>query len=61
MVLRGGRVTGTWSLDGSTLTVDWFAEAGRAPSARAFRPEIQRWSSIAGRPLDLVLGASPRP
>lgn len=61
VVLRGGRVTGTWSLDGSTLTFDGFAEAGRAPSARALAPELRRWSTIAGRRLELVLGTSPRP
>jgi hypothetical protein len=61
VVLRGGRVTGTWSLDGASLTIDWFAEAGRAPSARALTAELKRWSAIAGRPLESVIGASPRP
>lgn len=61
IVLRGGRVVGTWSLDGATLAVDWFAEAGRAPSARAMGAELRRWSTIAGRPLTLTVGVAARP
>jgi hypothetical protein len=61
VVLRGGRVTGTWSLDGAALKIDWFAEAGRVPAPRSVEPELRRWSAIAGRPLEAIIGASPKP
>lgn len=54
-------MTGTWALDGGTLTIDWFAEAGRAPSVRALAPELQRWSVIAGTELRPAIMTAPRP
>jgi hypothetical protein len=52
VVIRGGRVVGTWALDGDRAAVDWFSEAGPAPMQADLAGELARWSVIAGRPLD---------
>ena len=50
VVIRGGRVCGTWELRDDRLGVDWFAEAG-APPDRPLAAEVERLSTIVGRPL----------
>ena len=37
VVVRGGVVTGTWELDGSTARISWFAEAGTPPKQLSAR------------------------
>lgn len=50
VILRGGFVGGTWELDGETVRVEWFAEAGR-PARTAIAAETERLSTILGREL----------
>jgi len=50
VVVAGGVVSGTWELDGDSVTIGWFEEAGSPPRAAAER-EIERLSSILGRTL----------
>jgi hypothetical protein len=47
LVIAGGVVSGTWSLDGDQLVADWFAEAG-PPPRDALAAEVER---LLGRPL----------
>ena len=47
VVVAGGVVAGTWELDGPTIRVAWFAEAGRPPRRR-IATEVERLSSILG-------------
>jgi hypothetical protein len=47
VVVRGGVVCGTWELDGHTVRVAWFAEAGRPPR-NAIEEEVARLSSMLG-------------
>jgi hypothetical protein len=54
VVVAGGRVRGTWELDGERAAISWFREAGRVPR-RALRGEVARLSSILGRELDSTL------
>jgi hypothetical protein len=60
VVLKGGVVTGTWELDGSTARVSWFSEAGRPPK-RALDQEVARLGGMAGRSLDVALAVDRRP
>jgi DNA glycosylase AlkZ-like len=50
VVVAGGRVSGTWRLDGPEVRVAWFGEAGRPPK-RALQAEVTRLSSVLGRDL----------
>jgi hypothetical protein len=50
IVVAGGVVKGTWSVDGEDLRVDWFKEAGRPPRTQ-LGSEVERLSSILGRDL----------
>jgi len=50
VVVAGGVVSGTWELDGDTVTVGWFKESGSSPRA-AVQLEVERLSSILDRPL----------
>ena len=53
VVVRGGVVSGTWQLDGDRVTVAWFREAGRRPTA-LLEAEVARLASTLGR--DLFMG-----
>jgi hypothetical protein len=50
IVIVGGVVSGTWSLNGDDVVVDWFAEAG-APMREALADEVARLAAILDRPL----------
>ena len=50
IVVAGGVVKGTWEVDGETLRVGWFKEAGRPPRTR-IDEEVERMSTILGRRL----------
>jgi hypothetical protein len=50
IVVSGGRVTGTWDLDGDRVRVGWFKEAGRPPRSR-IQAEVERLASILARGL----------
>jgi hypothetical protein len=50
VVVNGGVVTGTWELDGDTIRVAWFPEAGVCPRT-ALKAEVARLSTIVGRDL----------
>jgi Winged helix DNA-binding domain len=50
VVVVGGVVCGTWTLDGHDAHVSWFREAGRTP-AKLIRAEVVRLSAILGREL----------
>jgi hypothetical protein len=52
ILVAGGRVAGTWQLDGDRLAVAWFPEAGDLPADK-LQAEVDRLSSIVGRPLSL--------
>jgi hypothetical protein len=54
VVIARGVVGGTWRLDGTSVRVDWFPEAGRVPRA-ALAAESVRLSSIVGAPLRLAI------
>jgi hypothetical protein len=54
VVVAGGVVAGTWSLDGDRATITWFAESGRVPT-KAIRAEVERMASLLGRELTLVI------
>jgi Winged helix DNA-binding domain len=54
VVVAGGVVRGTWELDGATVRVGWFEEAGRVPR-RALAAEVDRLSTIGGSELALEL------
>lgn len=49
VVVTGGVVTGTWELDGDTVRVAWFGEAGRPP--RALSAEVARLAALLERDL----------
>jgi hypothetical protein len=50
MVIRGGVVSGTWSLSDEKVVVAWFAEAG-SPAREALADEVARLAIILDRPL----------
>jgi len=50
VVVAGGVVTGTWSLDGDRVRIAWFKEAGRPPQT-ALGVEVARLASILDRDL----------
>ncbi|MBO9554371.1 crosslink repair DNA glycosylase YcaQ family protein [Cellulomonas sp.] len=49
VVVVGGVVHGTWSLDGDDVRVDWFS--GRSAAREALDDEVGRLAAIVGRPL----------
>jgi hypothetical protein len=51
VVLVGGVVHGTWSLDGDDVRVDWFP--GRSAGADALVAEVGRLAAVLDRPLRL--------
>jgi hypothetical protein len=50
VVVVGGRVRGTWELEGDEVRVAWFAEEGRPPR-RPLQAEVDRLASILDRSL----------
>ena len=54
VVLAGGRVSGTWSLDGGQVRVEWFTEAGRPPT-RALQAEVARLAFVLDRDLQAAV------
>lgn len=50
VVVVGGVVKGTWTLDDQWVTIDWFKEAGRVPR-KALDAEVARLSAILDRDL----------
>jgi hypothetical protein len=50
VVVAGGVVKGTWEVDGESLRVGWFKEAGKPPRTR-IDDEVERLSAIVGRRL----------
>jgi len=57
VILRGGDVAGTWQLDGATIEIEWFSEAGKPPK-RAVSAEVARLGSILGRDLEVALSTT---
>jgi hypothetical protein len=57
IVVTGGRVTGTWELDGDRLAIAWFSEAGRPPR-RFLAAEAERLASILDRKLRMEIAAA---
>ncbi len=57
VVVAGGAVSGTWELDGNTVRIAWFKEAGRVPRMK-LDGEVDRLSEIIGSKLiaDVVTG-----
>lgn len=54
VVVAGGVVSGTWSLDGDRVQVAWFGEAGKPPRT-ALAAEVKRLSSILDRDLGTTI------
>jgi hypothetical protein len=54
IVVIGGVVRGTWSLDKDRVVVDWFEESGSQP-IKELEAEVDRLVGIIGRPLELSL------
>jgi hypothetical protein len=52
IVLRGGVVSGTWTISRDDIVLDWFSEAGAAPESGP-GDEVDRLAGILGRPLRL--------
>ncbi|HWH01539.1 MAG TPA: crosslink repair DNA glycosylase YcaQ family protein [Pilimelia sp.] len=50
VVVAGGRVVGTWAVDGGSLDVTLFAEAGRV-SGTGIEAEAARLAAVRGEPL----------
>jgi hypothetical protein len=50
VVVVGGVVRGTWELDGDSVRIAWFREAGRVPR-KPVEAEVARISTIVGREL----------
>ena len=57
VVVAGGAVSGTWSLEGDRLQIAWFGEAGKPPRT-ALAAEVQRLSSILDRDLQAVVSSA---
>lgn len=53
LVVRGGRVSGSWKLDGDVVRVSWFPERGDTPPDSDLRAEVQRLGRHIGRPLEV--------
>jgi hypothetical protein len=51
LVIAGGVVSGTWSVTGDQVALDWFAEAG-SPPREPLAAEAARLATILGRPLE---------
>jgi Winged helix DNA-binding domain len=51
LVVVGGVVCATWSLNADHVTVEWFRESGKPPAA-ALKKEVERLSGLVGRSLD---------
>jgi hypothetical protein len=60
VVVAGGVIRGTWTLDGDDAKVSWFAEAGRAPRT-ALAAEVERLGGIVGRDLRIRVTVEPLP
>jgi Winged helix DNA-binding domain len=54
VVLRGGRVCGTWEAKGASIEVSWFREAGTPPRS-ALKSEASRVGELLGRPGTLAI------
>jgi len=52
VVIVGGVVRGTWTLDADRVAIEWFKESGKPP-ASALGKEVDRLSRLGGRPLSL--------
>ena len=50
VVVVGGAVAGTWTVDGDRATIAWFRESGRPPM-RALGSEVERLAAILDRDL----------
>lgn len=57
VVIAGGVVTGTWSVAGDQVAIDWFPESGRAPR-EALEAEVDRLAGILGRSLRVAVKAA---
>jgi hypothetical protein len=53
-VIVGGVVCGTWQLNGTSIDVAWFAEAGKAPE-KQIHAEVERLSAILNKPLEVSI------
>jgi hypothetical protein len=53
IVVVGGVVSGTWSLRGDEVGLDWFAASGSLPTDQ-IAAEVSRLARIVGRPLTLA-------
>jgi hypothetical protein len=54
LVVAGGVVSGTWTMKGDEVGVEWFGEAGTPPRARVAE-EVARLAEIVGRDLRLAV------
>lgn len=54
LVVRGGVVSGTWSVEGGQVVVTWFGENGTPPRS-ALEEQVGKLAAITGRPLTLIL------
>jgi Winged helix DNA-binding domain len=57
LLIRGGRVSGTWRVRGNDVAVSWFDEAGPVPTP-ALEAEVERIAHFRGQELNLTLAAS---
>jgi hypothetical protein len=54
VVVAGGRVSGTWTIDDHVVRVDWFREAGRPPT-KLLKEEVARLASVSGATLSAAV------
>ena len=59
IVIAGGVVSGTWSLKGHQVSVDWFAEAD-PPARETLAEEVARLATILDRPLESTIQIAER-
>jgi winged helix DNA-binding protein len=50
VVVAGGVVSGTWQLDGETVRIAWFKEAGRVPR-KGLDEDVERLTELLGKQL----------
>jgi hypothetical protein len=54
IVIVGGVVRGTWSMDADRVAIEWFSESGKPPRAE-LETEVRRLGALVGRSLTVGL------
>ena len=57
IVIVGGVVRGTWSIDADRIAIEWFSESGKPPRAE-LESEVRRLGALVGRSLTVALAVA---